>query len=56
MIPEIWPIILSGISPNKALNYFRNIKKIIQKLSTIPKNSQKFRFFFIVRPFLVNNR
>ena len=56
MIPEIWPIIFSGISPNKALNYFRNIKKILQKLSKIPKNSQKFRFFFIVRPLLVNNR
>ena len=51
MIPEIWPIILSGISPNKALNYFRNIKKILQNLSKIPKNSQKFRFFYSEAPF-----
>ena len=51
MIPEIWPIILSGISPNKALNYFRDIKKILQKLSKIPKNSHQFFFFNSEAPF-----
>ena len=46
IIPETWPKILSRSSRKKALKFFLEMSKILQKLSKISENSQK-NFFFL---------